>query len=202
MEDIKIDIEIKKECFENAQEFERKTSLENILTDLGYMVMDNQLTKDGLFLGNLFYQDEIYSKIFKPHNINWEDYIIARFKPDEVFIDEAKKKVYIIEKKLPETEGNAVEKFTSFDFRRKQFQKLFGTLGYKVKICYVLHHYYRQSKYCQLLEYIKKGRCSYFFDDDDITDELIYLGILNRRKKLAVNKKKPYTDFLTFETLF
>jgi len=61
-----------------------------------------------------------------------------------------------IEKKFQNANGSVDEKLQTFGFKLWQYSKLFNPLNIKVKYFYVLSDWFKQNKYADTLEYMKK----------------------------------------------
>jgi len=70
-----------------------------------------------------------------------------------------------IEKKFQNANGSVDEKLQTFGFKLWQYSKLFNPLNIKVKYFYVLSDWFKQNKYADTLEYMKKNNCNYFFNE-------------------------------------
>ena len=149
----------------NGLKFERGTSLNDALEKAGYNIKDFHVFKDGEEIGVSVPKYSLYSQYLKPHDIDYNDFNCKRWLPDEAFINYNMKTVYIIEKKYQEKSGSVDEKLPNCDFKKAEYQKLFTPLKYKVEFIYILNDWFKQRRYKDTLDYIKKVKCSYYFNE-------------------------------------
>jgi len=85
--------------------------------------------------------------------------------PDEAYLFQDKKILFIIEKKFQQGSGSVAEKLQTGPFKKQFYQKLYPTLH----ICYiyVLSNYFKTN--CPIeLEYLTQNSIPYYFEDDNI----------------------------------
>ena len=163
----------------NGLDFERETSLNDALINIGYYVKDYIIyDKNYNFIGLSVSQYSFY-KIFLEKEywdvnttpiclgpiIDWSYFNSKRWKPDEAFVSYTNKTVYIIEKKYQEQAGSVDEKLLSCDFKKWEYEKLCNPKGYNVEFIYVLSDWFKQDKYKNMLDYILDKRCQYYFNN-------------------------------------
>lgn len=148
--------------------FEGRTDFVTWLDDIeGYEV---ELTDIG---HNVLYENKLVAKTFKKYDlykfletlgVSWKDHLSKRLLPDNVIYVINNNTIFIIEIKYQEVSGSVDEKLQTCDFKKKQYQKLFKKLGYKVEYVYILSPWFQKSEYSDVLEYVQSVGCHYFFD--------------------------------------
>lgn len=100
--------------------------------------------------------------------INYEDILSRKLLPDEAYYDKDNKILYIYEKKFQQCEGSADEKPQTCGFKIYQFRKIANAIGAeKVYYTYILSDWFKQTKYRDMLDYIKSvPGCDYLFEED------------------------------------
>lgn len=175
----------------NGLSFEQTTSLEKALKQCGYNV-NNYVISDstGKKYGLSVQKNKLYSEFLKPNGIDYRDYNSKRWEPDECFINFTNKTAYIIEKKFQNSSGSVDEKLQGCDFKKKEYEKLFKPLGYKVEYLYIFNDWFRDKQYIDVLDYIKAVNCHYFFN----MIPLSFLGLDTQKppKKTVVKVKKKH----------
>lgn len=99
--------------------------------------------------------------------------------PDEAYIDNSKKAVYIIEKKFQQTPGSVDEKLQTGPFKKHHYSKLFP--NYKVHYIYCLSDWFKREEYTSVLEYLSDSNIPIFWGND-------------------TNYKSLMIDFICFKT--
>ena len=125
-------------------------------------------------IGYIFTEERFYN-FFK---INWENKISKQLRPDIcIFINGT---IFIIECKFQQVGGSVDEKLQTCDFKKKQYEKLMFGSNIKVEYVYVLNSYFNDSKYKDVLDYIKSVKCYYYFENqiDILIDNIIKFGVL------------------------
>lgn len=152
---------------EHGLKFEQDTRLEDALTAAGYIVENSTCVKNsaGEIVGILAPKHNLYTKILEKAGIDWRTRIARKILPDEVFINVKKKKAYIIEKKFQNTSGSTDEKLQTCDFKKRIYKKLLRGTGFTVKYFYVCNDWFKQPYYEDVHKYIKKSKCSLFFNE-------------------------------------
>ena len=152
---------------QNGLLFEQETSLEEALTNAGYIIDNRNVVKDryGNHLGIIAPKHAFYRNILEPKGIDWQDYISKRLLPDEAFLNFTNNIVYIIEKKFQHDAGSVDEKLQTCDFKKKQYQKLLYDTPYDVEYLYICNDWFTQSCYRDVHEYIESVGCHIFFNE-------------------------------------
>ena len=85
--------------------------------------------------------------------------------PDDAFINVKNHTIYIIEKKFQNGSGSVDEKIQTCLYKKMQYEKLASQMGFNIEYTYVLSDWFKQDKYYDVLSYIEKTVCSYFFNE-------------------------------------
>ena len=80
---------------ENGLKFERNMSLMDSVLRAGMTVENNEILIDGVPVGMVLRQAEIYKNFLVPHGVNWKEVISGELRPDNAFINYKTKTVYI-----------------------------------------------------------------------------------------------------------
>ena len=116
-------------------------------------------------IGRLTQKNRLYKDFLEPLGVDWKDYLSKRMLPDDCFVNYRDKTVYIIEKKFQSSAGSVDEKLQTCDFKRKQYKKLFSSIGYDIQYIYLLCDWFRKPEYRDVLQYIKEVGCDYYFNE-------------------------------------
>lgn len=101
----------------------------------------------------------------RKNNINDRDINSKRWKPDEAFINELNKTVYIIEKKFQQTSGSVDEKLATFPFKIREYKRLLDPIGYNLVYMYLLSsNWFDTPKYKDYYDYMDELGCHHYFD--------------------------------------
>lgn len=149
----------------NGLRFEQMTSLDAALKGAGFSVVDCVVFENGKRVGMSVPKHNFYSKFLDPNCINYKNYNSKKWLPDECFINEKQKIVFVIEKKFQSSSGSVDEKLPSCDFKRMEYEKLCRRLGYNVEYIYVFNSWFCDPRYKDTLEYIKNMGCHYYFNE-------------------------------------
>lgn len=149
----------------NGLQFEQTTSLDSSLKSKGIVVIDNKVFFKARKLGWSVGKDKLYTKFLSPHGIDYKNYNSKKWQPDECFINELNQTAYIIEKKFQRSRGSVDEKLPGCHFKKKEYEKLFSPLGYKVKFIYLFNDWFKRDEYKDTKEYIYMMGCYYFFNE-------------------------------------
>lgn len=149
---------------ENGLLFEQSTSLVNSLSNSGFTITNDEVFFDGKFLGYTYNKHNFYSNFLSKKKINYEDYNSIKWLPDDVFINEINKTVYIIEKKFQNSSGSVDEKLATFQFKIYEYKKLLEPINYNVQYIYLLSDWFKQYKYKDYFDYMNLNNCSYYFN--------------------------------------
>lgn len=83
--------------------------------------------------------------------------------PDECYIDETSKVIFILEKKFQQCSGSVCEKIQTADFKRRQYRKTFP--GYTVEYFYCLSDWFKGNCKAEL-EYLDEIGIRVFWGSD------------------------------------
>jgi hypothetical protein len=98
-----------------------------------------------------------YIEIFKP--------VSGCKQPDEVYIDEAGKKIFIIEKKFQQGSGSVDEKIQTGQFKLYYFSK--NIPNYRIYYIYCLSDWFKKEEYKCVLEYLTDNGVYIFWGSDE-----------------------------------
>lgn len=146
--------------------FEQSTSLNDALKNNGFEIYNNyEVYYNGHFLGISINQAKFSTIFLKSKGIDYHNYNSKRWDPDEAFINEINKTVYIIEKKFQHSSGSVDEKLATFLFKTYEYEKLIRPIGYSVQYIYLLSSkWFSRSQYDDYYEFMKMYNCPYYFD--------------------------------------
>ena len=155
----------------NGLLFEQETKLDDALIKAGYFIKKsdkipgiNEIWLKTIFLGYSTPKRKIY-KYLESKGVDYKKLNSKAWEPDEAFINERNKTVYIIEKKFQNCSGSVDEKLPSCDFKKKEYEKLFHEINYSVEFIYVFNDWFHQDVYVDTLEYIDKVHCKISFNE-------------------------------------
>lgn len=98
--------------------------------------------------------------------------------PDEAYVDNSKKTVYIIEKKFQQTSGSVDEKIQTGPFKKHHYGKLFP--NYKIHYIYCLADWFKREEYESVLEYLDESDIPIFWGNDPNYKQKMIDFICNR----------------------
>lgn len=146
--------------------FEQDTSLKEALkrATVNGIELDPQdfVLKEGKRVGYLAGKNALYKRFLS--NIDYHTVVSKKLLPDEAFVNDLTRTIYIIEKKFQHRAGSVDEKLQTCDFKLKQYKKLSNLVGFDVKYIYLLNDWFLQDQYRDVLEYINKVGCFYYFN--------------------------------------
>jgi hypothetical protein len=147
--------------------FEQETSLEEALrkASIKGVELDPQdfVFMNGQKIGYLAGKNLLYKRFLKNNEFN--KVVSKKLLPDEAFVNDVEKILYVIEKKFQHRPGSVDEKLQTCDFKLKQYKKLAKLNGYGAKYIYLLSPWFKQDQYKDVLEYINSVGCSYYFNE-------------------------------------
>lgn len=160
--------------------FESRVDLKTAISGLpGYSVEKNNVFFDGKKVGEVFKKEELYKGLLKLHGIEYRKILSQKLLPDNAIFILRNKTLFIIEVKFQEVPGSVDEKLQTCDFKLRQYKRLFEPLGITVKYAYVLNDRFKNPRYKDVLAYIEKVGCSYFYNEIP----LAYLGLPSAKKE-------------------
>ena len=86
-------------------------------------------------------------------------------KPDECYIDENAKTIFIIEKKFQQCSGSVCEKIQTVDFKLWQYNRIFKN-EYKIVYIYCLSDWFKKNCKAEI-EYLQKMKIPLFWGNDN-----------------------------------
>ncbi len=100
--------------------------------------------------------------------------------PDDCYIDEVNKKIFIIEKKFQQTGGSVEEKIQTASFKKNHYKNLYP--NYEIHYIYCLSKWFKNEDNSSVIEYLKENDIPVFFNDDKDYDKLIVKYIIKKSK--------------------
>lgn len=151
----------------NGLHFEQTTSLNTALQNAGFIIANHFEVYDrNQLLGYSINQDEFSTIFLRQNGINDRAINSKRWKPDEAFINEINKTVYIIEKKFQYTSGSVDEKLATFPFKIREYRRLLDPIGYDLVYIYLLSSdWFNVPKYQDYYDYMDELGCPHYFDN-------------------------------------
>lgn len=150
--------------------FENKVDFQKLLEGIpGYSIekIPNKAGScvyfDGKIVARCFRKYDFY-KFLTEVGIDWKRLLSKKLLPDDAMLVIVRETLYIIEIKYQQVAGSVDEKLQTCDFKRKQYQKLVASLGYKVEYVYVLNNWFKKPEYKDVLDYIHSVNCHYKFN--------------------------------------
>lgn len=101
--------------------------------------------------------------------------------PDECYIDDANKIIFILEKKFQKVSGSVCEKIQTADFKQWQYERTFPS--YKIVYMYCLSDWFSANCIAEL-EYLKLKNVPVFMGNDDEYKNKIITFMLNYESEL------------------
>jgi hypothetical protein len=85
--------------------------------------------------------------------------------PDEAYIDNVRKTIFIIEKKFQQTEGSVDEKIQTGPFKKFHYSQQFP--NYKIHYIYCLSDWFKRAEYASVLDYLLNNDIPIFWGNDE-----------------------------------
>lgn len=151
----------------NGLHFEQTTSLNAALQNAGFLIINKyEVYNNNQLLGYSINQDEFSTVFLRQKGVNDRAINSKRWKPDEAFINELNKTVYIIEKKFQHTSGSVDEKLATFPFKIREYKRLLAPINYGLIYMYLLSSdWFNTPKYQDYYDYMYELGCPYYFDN-------------------------------------
>jgi len=89
--------------------------------------------------------------------------------PDEAYIDNEKKSVFIIEKKFQQTSGSVDEKIQTGHFKKIHYEELFP--NFKIYYIYCLSDWFKKEEYKSTINYLKINSIPIFWGSSETCKE-------------------------------
>ena len=120
----------------------------------------------GIFNGWSFYANFLEPELGIPtkRGFSTKNRLSKNLEPDEALVNYTNNMIYIIEKKYQGGSGSVDEKLQTCKFKLQQYEKLLKDTNFDVTYSYLLSSFYKNEAYNDVFAFIKKERCSYFFD--------------------------------------
>ena len=138
------------------------------LEDAGYVVLGNNIIKDGRVYASRYSKHKLYTQLCKENGINWKDKISGQKFPDDAILVHESNTLYIIEKKYQETSGSKDEVIECPLFKIEVYTELLKDLNIKVEYKYVLCDWFRVEnniKYRDVYRFHEKIGIEHFFNE-------------------------------------
>lgn len=145
--------------------FEGKTDLATFLkSQKGYEVLAD---------GTVVYLREVVGRVFKKYGlyrfldeleIDWKPILSKKLLPDDSIFVVINNTLFIIECKFQQVSGSVDEKLQTFDFKKKQYQRLFSRANIQVEYIYLLGDWFNHPSYKDVLDYIISVGCHFYFE--------------------------------------
>ena len=122
----------------NGLNFERDTSLDEALISAGYNIENGYVyDKENNLIGLSIPKNNLYKNFLEKEKIDYKKYNSKKWLPDEAFLNNKTKTIYIIEKKYQECSGSVDEKLPNCDFKKKEYEKLCNPIEIKVNYMFI-----------------------------------------------------------------
>lgn len=150
----------------NGLNFEQTTSLNDALIDAGFEIRNHyDVYLNGHLIGHSINKAEFSTVFLRKNGIDYKCFNSKRWEPDEAFINEKNRTVYIIEKKFQSTSGSVDEKLATFPFKIYEYTKLLAPIRYSIVYIYLLSsQWFNVPKYRDYYNYMDALGCPYYFD--------------------------------------
>ena len=149
----------------NGLKFEQTTSLDESFKLAGYKVDNHIVYCNDEKIGLSVPKHSFYNYFLASKGISQQDYTSKKWLPDECFVNDKSNCVYIIEKKFQNCSGSVDEKIPNCEFKKSIYEKLCTPIGFKVQFMYLFSNWFTASRYKDMLEYVNKVGCSYYFNE-------------------------------------
>lgn len=170
----------------NGLSFEQTTKLSTALESVGCDIQAvstsvvktgknkiQEVLYQGTHIGFACAQHAFEKYLSHYQDVDMKTVLSKSLRPDDVFINDITKTVYIIEKKFQHDSGSVDEKLQTCDFKKKQYKKLLRTAEYDVEYYYVCNDWFAGREYADVREYIEDVGCKIFFNEIPLD----YLGL-------------------------
>jgi hypothetical protein len=98
--------------------------------------------------------------------------------PDEAYVDNETKNVFIIEKKYQRGTGSVDEKIQTGPFKKEHYSELFP--NYKIHYIYCLCNWFKRDEYVSILNYLTKNNIPVFWGEDpNYKDDIVSYIVSN-----------------------
>ena len=146
--------------------FEERIALKDVLRDVkSITIKDDDILINGKLVAQLLQKHKLYKNLLEKRGIDYSTIISKQLLPDDAILNLQNNTLYIVEIKFQEVAGSVDEKLQTCNFKNIQYNKLLGQLGIKVRYIYVLNDWFKKPEYKDVLDYITKSGCFYFFNE-------------------------------------
>ena len=161
----------------NGLNFEQTTSLNDALINAGLEIRgDYDVYLNKKLIGRSINKTKFSTIFLRENGVDYSLFNSKRWDPDEAFINELNRTVYIIEKKFQSKSGSVDEKLATFPFKIYEYKKLLSPIKYDVVYIYLLSSiWFNTPKYKDYYDYMNDLGCPYFFDTLPLEAIGIYL---------------------------
>jgi hypothetical protein len=156
----------------NGLSYEDKTNLESLYTVLKTEKIDKKTELKTIKFPN--YEISLinanksklykYLKSINEKNITLQPAAGCK-EPDEAYIDNVRKSIFIIEKKFQQTEGSVDEKIQTGPFKKFHYSQQFP--NYKIHYIYCLSDWFKRAEYTSVLDYLLNNDIPIFWGNDE-----------------------------------
>jgi hypothetical protein len=151
---------------QSGRKFEELCDLRHVFSRVpGCLIKGHDILLHGKKVGGLYSQYNFYDQFLAPKGIDWKKLIARRLLPDQVVHVLSTGTVFVIEVKTQSGGGSVDEKLQTFQFKRRQYEKLLQTLDCKLELVYRLDHFFSHTKYRDTLNYMHEFGIHYFFEE-------------------------------------
>lgn len=154
----------------NGLSYEDKTDLKSLYSSCDINKKDNYKTirftgYDGIELINAN-KSALHKYMLKINEKNTSILPAAGCKePDEAYVNDTHKIIFIIEKKFQQGPGSVDEKIQTGPFKKLHYGKLFP--NYKIYYIYCLSDWFKRPEYASVLDYLTECSIQIFWGNDD-----------------------------------
>lgn len=128
-----------------------------------YTVKDCGVLNLGECVAHIF-KKYTFNTFLETRGIDWRQHLSKRLLPDNAIYVIVNNTMFILEVKTQHTVGSVDEKLQTYDYKKKQYQKLLFQLNMEVEYIYILDEWFRQPKYKDVLDYVISVGCQYCFN--------------------------------------
>lgn len=128
-----------------------------------YTVKDCGVLNLGECVAHIF-KKYAFNTFLETGGIDWRQHLSKRLLPDNAIYVIVNNTMFILEVKTQHTVGSVDEKLQTYDYKKKQYQKLLFQLNMEVEYIYILDEWFRQPKYKDVLDYVISVGCQYYFN--------------------------------------
>ena len=115
--------------------------------------------------------------------------------PDDCYVDDKNKKIFIIEKKFQQTSGSVEEKIQTGIFKKYHYEELYP--NYEINYIYCLSTWFKNEKNSSVIKYLNNNNIPVFFNDKPNNEKSI-VNYINKKsnepKKIKNDEKKINND--------